>query len=77
MAENKNREPYHLFATVVEELAATREFWLSQTGEERIHYLEHLCHLEYGEEAMNASFVRCYGWRKLGEEPDPRNIVHF
>lgn len=72
------REPFYLFQTVEEELAAGREFWLSRTTVERFHYVEHLRYLEYGEEAMNAPFVRCYGWRKrITDEYDPKNVVYF
>ena len=77
MAENKPREPIYLFATLEEELAVTSGFWRSRTPQERMEYLHHIRCVTYGEEAMNAPMVRCYGWRKRGEEPDPKNIVYF
>jgi hypothetical protein len=73
----KPREPFYLFKTLEEELAATTAFWRSRTPHERLEYLHHIRTLEYGEEAMNAPMVRCYGWRKMGEEADPKNIVYF
>ena len=73
----KPREPFYLFKTLEEELAATTAFWRSRTPHERLEYLHHIRTLEYGEEAMNAPMVRCYGWRKMGEEVDPKNIVYF
>ena len=75
---DRSREPFHLFETIEEELAATTAFWHSRTPEERLEYLEFMRCVIYGEEAVNAKMVRCYGWRKKGEEEyDPKNIVYF
>ena len=72
-----SREPFYLFKTMDEELAVPSGFWRSRTPAERMEYLEHSRWVVYGEEAMKAPFVRCYGWRKMGEEPDPKNVVYF
>jgi hypothetical protein len=77
MKPDQPREPFYLFKSLEEELSATVAFWRSRTPQERLEYLEHLRVLKYGEEAVNAPMVRCYGWRKFGEEPDPKNIVYF
>jgi hypothetical protein len=74
---DRQREPFHLFKTVEEELSLPEKFWWNRTPAERIEYLEHSRWVIFGEEAMNAPFVRCYGWRKRGEEPDPKNVVYF
>ncbi len=74
---DRTRAPFHLFQTVEEEWSVPQDFWLSRTSAERIKYLEHTRWVVFGEEAMNAPFVRRYGWRKLGEEPDPKNVVYF
>jgi hypothetical protein len=71
------REPFHLFQTLEEELAATPAFWRSRTPGERMEYLEHVRCVMYGEEVVNARVVRCYGRGKLGEEPDPKDVVYF
>ena len=73
-----SREPFYLFKTIEEELAAPSEFWLTRTPAERIEYLEHTRWVVYGEEAMSAPFVRCYGWRKsIKDEYDPKDVVYF
>ena len=78
MNSNPARKPFYLFKTLEEELAATNKFWRSRTPSERMQYLHHIRTIEYGEEAMNAPMVRCYGWRKrIEDEPDPKNIVYF
>lgn len=75
---DRSRKPFHLFETIEEELAATTAFWRSRTPLERMEHLEHTRCVLYGEEAVNAKMVRCYGWRKrLEDEPDPKNIVYF
>ena len=74
---DRSREPFHLFQTIDEELAAPSAFWRGRTPGERMEYLEHSRWVSFREEAMNAPFVRCYGWRKQGEEADPKNIVYF
>lgn len=75
---DRTREPFHLFETVEEELSAPDGFWLSRTPAERMEYLAHIRWVVYGEEAMTAPFVRCYGWRKsMKEEYDPKNVVYF
>ena len=74
---DRTREPFHLFKTVEEELSVPEKFWWSRMPAERMEYLEHTRFVIYGEAAMNAPFVRCYGWRKHGEEPDPKNVVYF
>ena len=44
----------------------------------QIEYLEHTRWVIYGEEAMSAPMVRCYGWRKrMTDEYDPKNVVYF
>jgi hypothetical protein len=73
----QTRKRFRLFKTLEDELSATKEFWWSRTPDERMEYLEHVRMFRFGEEAMNAPMVRCYGWRKLGKEPDPTNIFHF
>jgi len=60
-----------------EELAATTAFWRSRTPTERLEYLEHTRCVICGEEVVNAKMIRCHGWRKLGEEADPKNVVYF
>ena len=78
MPEDPQREPFYLFETLDEELAATSEFWRSRTPGERLEYLEHLRVLKYGEEVINLQMVRCYGWRKrITDEYDPMNVVYF
>ena len=78
MDNAKPREPFYIFKTLEEELAARTVFWRGRTPGERLEYLHHIRTIEYGQEAMNAPMVRCYGWRKLIEdEPDPKNIVYF
>lgn len=73
-----SREPFHLFKTVEEELAVPTNFWRSRTPNERIEYLEHTRWVIYGEEAMSAPMVRCYGWRKrMTDEYDPKDVVYF
>ena len=72
-----SRVPFDLFKTVDEELAATTAFWRSRTPHERLEYLEHTRSVIYGGETLNAKMIRCYGWRKMGEEADPKNIVYF
>ena len=74
---DRSREPFHRFQTIDEELSAPSDFWLSRTPGERMEYLEHTRWVIFGEEAMSAPFVRCYGWRRHGEEADPKNIVYF
>jgi hypothetical protein len=71
------RAPFHLFQTIEEELAATTAFWWSRTPDERLEYLEFTRCVLYGEEVINAPLIRCYGWRKMGEEADPKNTVYF
>lgn len=73
----KGRKPFHLFASVEEELAAPSAFWWRRKPEERLQYLHPGNTLEYRDAAMNAPMVRCYGWHKLGEEHDSRNVVYF
>ena len=77
MPDPTHRKQFRLFATIEEELAATPAFWRSRTPHERLEYLLHLQTMMYGEVAMNAPMVRCYGWRKFGEEPDPSNTICF
>jgi len=77
MPETTHRKPFRLFAALEEELAATPAFWRSRTPHERLEYLHHIRTLKYGEDAMNAPMVRCYGWRKFGQKPDPKNVVYF
>ena len=73
-----SREAFHLFKTIEEELALPPDFWRSRTPEERIEYLEHTRWVIYGEEAMSALMVRCYGWRKrMTDEYDPKHVVYF
>lgn len=74
---DSSRKPFHLFETIEEELAATTSFWRSRTPAERLEHLEFMRCVIYGEETVNAKVVRCYGWRKMGEEADPKNIVYF
>ncbi len=74
---DRSRKPFHLFETIEEELAVPTTFWHSRTPHERMEYLEHTRCVLYGEEVVNAKMVRCYGWRKFGEEADPKNIVYF
>ncbi len=62
------REPFHHFATIEEELAATPSYWLSRTPDERMEYLEHTRCVLHCEEVVNA---------KMGEEADPKNTVYF
>ena len=72
------REPFHLFKNTEEELAVPPNFWRGRTPDERIAYLEHTRWVIYGEEAMTAPFVRCYGWRKrITDDYDPKNVVYF
>ena len=77
MSQKFPRKPFCLFATVDEELATTSAFWRSRTPKERLQYLQHVNILEYGEEAMNAPMVRCYGKRRIGEALDPETVVYF
>lgn len=73
-----SREPFHLFKTVEKELATPNEFSFSRTPAERMEYLEHTRWVIFGEEAMSAPFVRCYGWRKsIKHEYDPKDVVYF
>lgn len=52
--------------------------WVDElTPEQRTRWLDHTRWVTFGEEAMTRPFVRCYGWRKLGEEADPKNVVYF
>lgn len=75
---DRTREPFHLFQTVEEELSLPPRFWLSRTPAERMEYLEHTRWVIFGEAAMTAPFVRCYGWRKsMKEEYNPKNVVYF
>jgi single-stranded DNA-binding protein len=74
---DRSRKPFDLFNTVEEELSVTNEFWRSRTPLERLEYLEFMRCVIFGEEAVNAKMIRCYGWRKMGEEADPKNIVYF
>jgi hypothetical protein len=75
---DRSRKPFYLFETIEEELAATTAFWHSRSPGERLEHLEHMRCVIFGEEAVNAKLVRCYGWRKQGEvEYDPKNIVYF
>ena len=74
---DRAREPFYLFNTTEEELSVPANFWLNRTPAERMEYLEHSRRVIFDAAAMNAPFVRCYGWRKLGEEPDPKNVVYF
>jgi hypothetical protein len=74
---NPLRRPFQLFQSLQEELAATTAFWRSRSPGERLQYLEFMRCVIYGEEAVNAKLIRCYGWRKMGEEADPKNIVYF
>lgn len=71
------REPFHLFQTLEEELAATPEFWRSRTPLERMEYLEHIRCVISGEDVVNAKMVRCYARGKVGQEPDPKDLVYF
>lgn len=76
--KDPSRKPFRFFRTLEEELAATTEFWRNHTPHERLEYLEHMRCVVFGEKAVNAPMVRCYGWRKRTEdEPDPKNIVYF
>lgn len=77
MNAEPRREPFYLFKTLEEELAATPAFWHSRTPEERFQYLEHMRCVVYGEEAVNAKMVRCYAGGKVGQEPDPKDFVFF
>lgn len=73
-----SRKPFHLFNTTEEELAVPSGFWRSRTPGERMEYLNHTRRVIYGEAAMNAPFVRCYGWRKsIKDEYDPKDVVYF
>ena len=75
---DRDRKPFHLFKTVEEELSVPQDFWLSRTPAERMEYLEHTRSVVYGEEAMRAPMVRCYGWRKrITDDYDPKNVVYF
>jgi hypothetical protein len=68
---------FHLFQTIEEELAATAAFWRNRTPHERLEYLEFMRCILYGKGVTNAPMIRCFGWRKLGQEADPKNIVYF
>ncbi len=75
---DRSREPFQLFKTVDEELAATTAFWRKRTPLERLEYLEPTRCVIYGEAVVNAKLIRCYGWRKrIEDEYDPKNIVYF
>ena len=75
---DRSREPFRIFKTIEEELAVPLNYWQSRTPTERMEYLEHMRFVIYGEAAMNAPFVRCYGWRKrITDEYDPKNVVYF
>ncbi|NBV24255.1 MAG: hypothetical protein EBS05_20350 [Proteobacteria bacterium] len=74
---DRAREPFHLFQTTDEELSVPPNFCLGRTPQERMEYLEHTRWVIFGEAAMTAPFVRCYGSRKMGKESDPMNVVHF
>lgn len=71
------REPFRLFQTIQEELAATAAFWRNRTPIERLEYLEFMRGMVFGENAVNAKTIRCHGRRKLNEDTDPKNIVYF
>jgi hypothetical protein len=75
--KNPLRKPFHFFKTVEEELSVGNDFWRNRTPHERLEYLEFMRCVIYGEEAVNAKMVRCYGWRKMNEEADPKNIIYF
>ncbi len=76
--DDRSREPFHIFKTIEEELAATTAFWRNRTPHERLEYLEHTRYVIYGEEVVNAKIVRCYGWRKrIEDDYDPKNVVYF
>lgn len=75
--QDLSREPFRLFQSIEEELSVGNSFWRSRTPLERLEYLEFMRCVIYGEEAVNAKMIRCYGWRKMGEEADPKNIVYF
>jgi hypothetical protein len=72
-----SREPFYLFKSIEEELTTSPEFWHTRTSGERMEYLEHTRWVIFGKEAMSTPFVRCYGRRKLGEEPDLKSVVYF
>ena len=74
---DSSRKPFYLFKTIGEELATTIAFWRSRSPGERLQYLEFMRCVIYGEEAVNAKMIRCYGWRKMNEEADPKNTVYF
>lgn len=75
---DRSREPFHLFKSIDEELAATTSFWRSRTPHERLEYLKHTRCVIYGEESVNAKMVRCYGWRKrIEDDHDPKHVVYF
>ncbi len=42
-----------------------------------MEYLEHSRCVIYGEGVVNAKMIRCYGWRKIGEEADPKHVAYF
>ena len=76
--DDLSREPFHLFKTVEEELAAPTDFWRSRTPDERMKHWDHTRWVIDGEEAMIAPFVRCHGWRKrITGEYDPKSVVYF
>ena len=75
---DRSREPFHLFKTIDEELAATTSFWRGRATQERLAYLEHTRCVIYAEESMNTKMVRCYGWiKRIEDDYDPRNVVYF
>ena len=72
------RQPFRLFDTIDQELAAKSDFWRSRMPQERLEYLEFMRCIVFGEEAVNAPIVRCYRRRKWTEaEPVAGNIVYF
>lgn len=77
MSTTQTRKPFRLFETLADERSTTKEFWRKRTPQERMEYLEHVRKLEFGQEAINAPTVRCYGRRKLHGEPDPKKVVYF
>lgn len=71
------RKPFRLFEMVEEELSVGSDFWHGRTPQKRLEYLEFTRCVIYGKEAVNAKTIRCYGWRKMNEEANPKNIVYF
>lgn len=72
-----SRKPFHFFQTVKEEISVDVNFWRNRTPHERLEYLEFMRCVIFGEEVVNAKMIRCYGFRKLNEEADPKNIIYF